>query len=177
MKPMLPRAVMRLISSGLNTLPEGAVMDMRKDSLCGTAPTLPRLGKKKKTAPLWCGLGSLIYPAAERRVDAVGQFLGLGVRGLGIIVFARGKDNARARVDDDAGAFGVGAVVHRQLEIAALLADAGDEDPHIVANDLTDFFELVGVCGADDQRAVAVVVPFIGNTVSDVFIQRATVMA
>src|SRR3546814_11309123 len=71
------------------------------------------------------------------------------------------QDRARG-ADQQAGAVGGEAILHHGLDIAALRADARDQQRH-VADDRAHFAQLLRPGRADHPRAVAVVVPVAGD--------------
>src|SRR5688500_1193257 len=81
--------------------------------------------------------------------------------GVLVVGAGRGVADGAAGADEDAGAVGVESGLDGGFEVAALGADARDEDRE-VGRSGADVCHLGGVGGADDEANVAGRVPLVG---------------
>src|SRR5690606_13496104 len=121
---------------------------------------------------LICGIcGQKKSPVA---VDLVADVLGGGGGGGGVDVAGRGVEDGAGGADHEAGAVGAPGVLHHGLDVAALGADARDQEGQ-VADDRAHLVQLLRPGRADDQHAVAVRVPLACDRLGHVLVQRQAV--
>src|SRR5690606_21360049 len=124
----------------------------------------------KKLYP-WSSVAKKPLPVA---VDFVAGGLGGGGGGGGVVVAGRGVEDGAGGADHEAGAVGAPGVLHHGLDVAALGADARDQEGQ-VADDRAHLVQLLGPGRADHQHAVAVRIPFARDRLGHVLVQRQAV--
>ena len=106
-----------------------------------------------------------------QRVDGLLGLTRYFLCGLGVVFVGAGVDDGARGVDDDAAAVRGLSGLHGGGEVAALCPDAGDQQRH-VADDGAYLRDFIREGGADDEGALTMGIPFVGDFVRDDLVQR-----
>lgn len=104
----------------------------------------------------------------DRGVDCLGFLAG----GFGEVITIAGVDDAAGGVEDHSPALAVAGGCGGSFEVSALGTDAGHEEEHVVTDDLPGSIQFFWVGGTDDEGAVAVLVPLLGDATPDMQPER-----
>src|SRR5581483_6584377 len=130
-----------------------------RDSVTATLAPISSSGTTRslRSAADSCDAGIIARGAASggapRRVDGVAQGLRGGASGGGEIGSGAGVDDGAGGTDEEAAAIAVDAGADGRFEIAALRADAGEQDRQIGAAP-ADLPQFVRIGRADDEAGV-----------------------